>query len=164
LKKTHPNVKVVLIGNDAIDVITGISTWELMKNSCDSETLEMLEYKGPVPYTQMRKEILEAKLCLFPSYAEAFPVAWLEAMACNKPVVASDIGWASETIEDGISGLLCAPSDHIKYAYLISKVLDDESYAKSLGSKARERIEKLFSAKDIAKQNLEYYAQLVKRA
>lgn len=157
----YPDVKIILIGNDSNDVFTGLSTWAMMQKLCSKDILSKLKYLGPLEYSKMREAILTAKLCIFPSYAEAFPVAWLEAMACKKPVVASNIGWAKEAIEDGKSGLLCSPNDHEEYANCIKKILDDEKYANYLAQNARERIEVLFDAEHIAKLNIEYYKKII---
>jgi len=164
LYKTNPTAKLVLIGNDSLDYREKVSTWELMQKEFSKDALQSVEYKGAVAYEEMRANILKAKVCIFPSYAEAFPVSWLEAMACNKVVVASDIGWAPETIEDGISGLLCAPNEHQKYASLTKKVLEDDSFSKGVSEAARLRIEKLFSAEQIAEENIQFFRELVNKA
>jgi N-acetyl-alpha-D-glucosaminyl L-malate synthase BshA len=50
-----------------------------------------------------------ADLFLLPSAQESFGLAALEAMACEVPVVASDVGGLPEIIEDGVSGFVCPP-------------------------------------------------------
>jgi N-acetyl-alpha-D-glucosaminyl L-malate synthase BshA len=48
-------------------------------------------------------------LFLLPSAQESFGLAALEAMACEVPVVASNVGGLPEIIEDGVTGFVCAP-------------------------------------------------------
>ena len=50
-----------------------------------------------------------ADLFLLPSAQESFGLAALEAMACEVPVVASNVGGLPEIIEDGVTGFVCAP-------------------------------------------------------
>jgi len=52
-----------------------------------------------------------ADLFLLPSAQESFGLAALEAMACEVPVVASNVGGLPEIIEDGVTGFVCAPED-----------------------------------------------------
>ena len=48
-------------------------------------------------------------LFLLPSAQESFGLAALEAMACEVPVVASNVGGLPEIIEDGVTGFVCPP-------------------------------------------------------
>jgi N-acetyl-alpha-D-glucosaminyl L-malate synthase BshA len=50
-----------------------------------------------------------ADLFLLPSAQESFGLAALEAMACEVPVVASDVGGLPEIIENGVTGFVCPP-------------------------------------------------------
>src|SRR4051812_5207842 len=52
-----------------------------------------------------------ADLFLLPSAQESFGLAALEAMACEVPVVASNVGGLPEIIEDGVTGFVCPPED-----------------------------------------------------
>jgi glycosyltransferase involved in cell wall biosynthesis len=60
------------------------------------------ELSRSVPYSEIKTYITQATVCVFPSFAEALPVSWIEAMAMEKAIVAN-IGWASDVI-DGING------------------------------------------------------------
>jgi N-acetyl-alpha-D-glucosaminyl L-malate synthase BshA len=52
-----------------------------------------------------------ADLFLLPSAEESFGLAALEAMACEVPVVASNVGGLPEIIKDGVTGFVCPPGD-----------------------------------------------------
>jgi len=118
----HPEAKLLLVGRDASDIVSGnSSTWEMMQALFSPKALNQVTYLGGVSYGEIKKHIAQATVCVFPTYAEALPVSWLEAMALQKPIVASNIGWAKEMIEDGAEGFLVNPKDHETYANKIPK-------------------------------------------
>ncbi|RZJ48773.1 MAG: glycosyltransferase family 1 protein [Flavobacterium sp.] len=113
----NPNAKLVLVGKDVPDIISGnSSTWKMMKELFSNEALKNVQYLQSVPYTEIKEKIQKATVCVFPSFAEAFPVSWLEAMAMEKPIVASNIGWAKEMIDEGENGFLVHPTNHDVFA------------------------------------------------
>ncbi len=160
--KLNKSAELIIAGGDTPDIKTGSrSTWDLMKPLFSPEAFEQVSYLGRVPYDKMDEIYKKAVVCVFPSYAEAFPVSWLEAMAMSKAVVASDIGWAPEVIEDGISGILCNPADHKKFAGNIAAVLNDSGLRAFMGVNARSRVEKNFSAEIIAEKTIDFYQSVI---
>jgi len=156
--ENNPDAKLILIGRDVPDIITGSSsTWQMMKDLFSEKAINNVEYIGSVSYDQIKQKILQSKVCVFPSFAEAFPVSWLEAMALEKPIVASNVGWASEMIDDGENGFLVDPKDHVLYAQRILQFLNDETLCLEMGKSAREKIEMSFDIKVLAKRNIEFY-------
>ena len=160
--KMNPNAKLILIGRDVSDTISGNpSTWQMMQNLFSKEAMERVSYLGSVSYADIQKQIEQASVCVFPSFAEALPVSWLEAMALQKTVVASNIGWASEVIDDGVNGFLMHPINHIEYANRIIELLDNTDLQKQFGIAARKKIEEKFSMKIVAQQSLEFYNSII---
>jgi len=161
--KEKPNARLVLVGADASDVSTGsISTWKLMQEVFSEDALKQVDYLGKVPHDKILEHIDGAAMCVFPSFAEAFPISWLEAMACKKPIVASNIGWASECIEDEKSGLLESPTRHLEYAKKIVHLLNDKKWAEELASNTYKQVKSRFDISVIAKQNITYYEYILK--
>lgn len=84
-------------------------------------------------------------ICVLTSFAEGFSNSILEYMAAGKPVVATDVGGASEAVVDGETGYL-VQSDHDRImAKNLIELLGDEAKAKRFGAKGREIAEKEFS-------------------
>jgi len=157
-----PGTKLILIGKDVPDIISGnASTWKIMRDLFSDQALKNVEYLGGVPYEEIKEKIQESKICVFPSFAEAFPVSWLEAMALEKPIVASNIGWADEMIDDGKSGFLVNPKDHDLYAERIIEFLEDENLCCSAGREARKKVEKYFDIEVLAKKNIDFYKTII---
>ncbi|SHE87917.1 Glycosyltransferase involved in cell wall bisynthesis [Psychroflexus salarius] len=160
--KLQPKAELVLIGSDASDIRTGqASTWKLMTEIFSEQALKNVHYQGKVAYDEVKTYIAKASVCVFPSYAEAFPVSWLEAMAMKKAIVASNIGWAKEVIENGSEGFLIHPSDHQLFAEKINTLLINQPLRKKQGRQAQEKIIKDFSHTVIAQKNLDFYNSII---
>jgi len=164
VNKSCKSAELVIVGGDTPDIKTGsISTWKLMKSLFSEEAFKRVRYLGKIPNERMNEYYSTASVCVFPSYAEAFPVTWLEAMAMGRAVVASDIGWAHEIIEDGVSGILCNPSEHKKFAGHIIDILNDNKLKTSLGNSARSRVKENFSEEIIVEKTIDFYKKVAER-
>ena len=157
----NPNAKLLLIGRDVPDVVSGnTSTWAMMQELFTQEALENVTYLGSVPYQEIKAHIKAASLCVFPTFAEALPVSWIEAMALQKPIVASDIGWAKEVIADGVEGFLVHPTQHQQYAERILELLENPKLQEEFGESARKKVMEKFSISVVAKQSLSFYKKV----
>ena len=162
--KVNSEAGLILIGKDVPDILTkNGSTWEMMQQLFTAEALQNVSYLGSVSYQEIKAHINKATLCVFPSFAEALPVSWIEAMALKKPIVASNIGWANEIIEDGIEGFLVHPKDHKKYAERILELLENPEMQLELGIKARKKITNTYSVEVVSKQSLLFYEDLIRK-
>lgn len=162
--KTDPEAKLLLVGRDVSDIISGNpSTWHMMQQLFTPAALARVNYLGSVPYEQIKQYIHEATVCVFPTFAEALPVSWLEAMAMEKAIVASNIGWAPEVIDDGENGFLVDPTAHVDYANRINQLLEDAALRKEFGAAAREKVLQKFSIEIVAKQSLAFYENTIKK-
>jgi len=159
-----PEVKLILVGKDVPDIISGnSSTWKMMQNFFSEKAKANVSYLGSVPYSEIKSKIEEATVCVFPSFAEAFPVSWLESMAMKKAIVASNIGWANEMIMDGESGFLVHPSNHDLFASRIVQLLEDSDFSKKMGQNARKRVEVFFSTDKIVNDNIDFYKTIIRK-
>jgi D-inositol-3-phosphate glycosyltransferase len=91
-----------------------------------------------LPFTENVPEFMAAiDVFVMPSYGETFGLVLIEAMAMEKPVVATGAGGVPEIVEDGRDGLLIPPRDSKALAEAISLLLKDSSLRKSLSTYAR---------------------------
>jgi L-malate glycosyltransferase len=162
--KEHPDSQLVLIGNDANDIATkSKSTWLLLKEKFENlGIINNVNYLGKIPYKEVQSHIENAHVCVFPTFAETQGMVTIEAMAMNKPVVNSDIGWSKELIIDGESGYLVHPKNHQLYAQKINVLLADEALCFKIGANARKRVEKVFDIDKLAISTIEYYKTFIK--
>jgi glycosyltransferase involved in cell wall biosynthesis len=83
---------------------------------------------------------------------EPFGMALVEAMACSKPVIASDAGGPREIIENGVTGLLVPPKDAEHLAQAILNLLDDPDRRIRMGQAGAARVRDRFSAERMVRQ------------
>lgn len=160
----NPTAKLILVGRDVPDIVSGnASTWVMMQELFSKKALANVDYLGSVPYTEIQNYINEATLCVFPSFAEALPVSWIEAMAMQKAIVASNIGWAADVIDDKENGFLVHPKNHVEYASKINILLSNSQMRKEFGTAAREKVIRKFSISVIAQQSLAFYQSLIQK-
>ncbi|MCX6171338.1 MAG: glycosyltransferase family 4 protein [Flavobacterium sp.] len=161
--KQNKQVKLILIGRDVSDIVTGnTSTWAMMQSLFDKDALQNVDYIGSVPYNKIQYYISSATVCVFPTFAEALPVSWIEAMALQKAIVASNIGWATEVIDDTVNGFLVHPKEHEIYAEKIVELLENEALRNQFGIAARKKVAQKFSNEVVAKQSADFYQQVIK--
>ncbi|HJT33243.1 MAG TPA: glycosyltransferase [Pirellulales bacterium] len=100
-----------------------------------------LELSDPVHFLGTRADIPEllalTDVVLLTSQMEANPVSVLEALACEKPVVATRVGSLTETIHDGVSGYLVPPGDVGALAARVIELFSDRSKARRFGQAGR---------------------------
>ena len=99
-----------------------------------------------------------ADLFVLPSKREGLPVALLEAMSCGLPCIATRLPGSTDTIiESGVNGLLVPGGDVGALSAAIAGLLRDPELARSMGTAARETIERRFANVDIADRWLDAY-------
>jgi len=95
---------------------------------------------------------------VLPSMSEGTPMAVLEAMACGRPVVATDVGGVAEALGD--AGLVVPVKNSKALADAIVKILLDEELARTLAWRARERAARLFSMEKMVSEYRRVYREL----
>lgn len=99
---------------------------------------------------------------ILPSLHEGFPNVVLEAMAARIPVVATPVGDVPNLVEDGVTGLLAKIGDANSLAErLLHLSRLSPSERRSMGERARARVESRFSMEAVAQRYAMLYAALV---
>ncbi|MGC4123157.1 MAG: glycogen synthase [Myxococcales bacterium] len=116
--------------------------------------------------TQLREEQyveLYSNCAVFccPSVYEPFGIINLEAMACERPVVASRVGGIPEVVVPDKTGYLVPPGDAKALAENLNKVLRNKDMARAFGLAGRKRVEDHFSWTSIAAKTKVMYEELL---
>jgi glycosyltransferase involved in cell wall biosynthesis len=151
-----------MLGKDNIDAFTKQSTITLFKGLLSEKALKNVTFLKAVPYKEVITHIQKSEVVLLPSFAEAFPMTWLEAMALEKKLVTSNIGWAKELMIDGDTGFMINPINTNKFATKVLNLLKDKKKATSMAKEARKRIIDKFNLKQSIVKNIESYKLILK--
>jgi polysaccharide biosynthesis protein PelF len=103
-----------------------------------------------------------ADVVVFNGITEGFPFAVIEAMACGKPIVATEIGGVAEALEG--CGILIKSRDPESLAREIVRLLQDEKLRKRLGAAALQRARAEFSIETSIYKYRELYQELTARS
>lgn len=115
-------------------------------------------------YDDLPDLLATCDLFVLPSLCEGFGLAVAEAMACAKPVVASNIGGVNEVVVDRETGLLVSPADPPALASAIRTVLSDPILAERLGAAGKSRVHREFSAERMVERTTDIYEEILARS
>jgi glycosyltransferase involved in cell wall biosynthesis len=118
-----------------------------------------VDFLGKRPHAEMPGLLSSGDLAVIPSLMEATSVAALEAMACELPVVASDVGGLPEIVNGQVGGLFEAGNPEA-LARAVLGLLDEGDLA-GKGASARERVIARWSNDRLAERHLEIYSDLL---
>ncbi len=104
----------------------------------------------------------QSHLVVLPSWGEGIPTALLEAGACARPVVATDVAGCRDVVVDGFNGLLVPPQDAVALAAAIERLVSDPTLRATLGVAGRERVLQHFTDETINQKTFEVYQSLLK--
>jgi glycosyltransferase involved in cell wall biosynthesis len=132
------------------------------RGSLTAETLVSLttdlgvEWLGPI--ADVRAVWRRAAIAVLPStYGEGVPKALLEAAACARPIIASDVPGCREIVRPGDTGLLVPPRDIQGLADAIAALAGDPMRRKAMGRAGRALVEREFGEDIVARETLAIY-------
>lgn len=161
INEQNPNARLIMAGRNIPDIQTGKSTRVLFEAILDEKCRKKVKWLGSLPYEKIKGQISDAAVIVLPSFAEALPMTWLEAMAMEKALVTSDIGWAKEVMVNEKTGFTVDPKDHSLYAERILQLLLDLGLSEKMGKAARKRVIDKFSTEVVVEQNIGYYESVI---
>jgi len=97
------------------------------------------------------------------SESESFGVAVIEASACEKPVVVSNVGGLPEVVEDDVTGFVVSPENPEKTAEAIEKLILNNNLRIEMGKNGRKRVEELYHWKKNLEQMTSIYQSILRK-
>jgi glycosyltransferase involved in cell wall biosynthesis len=117
-------------------------------------------YHGVYTHPEQRRAFMESlDVFVMPSFSEGTPNSIVEAMACGKPIIATDVGGVADMIGEG-AGMLVPCGDIEALAETIARLAQDENLRERMGQKAKERYQKLFAPTVVVPLLLETYERV----
>jgi L-malate glycosyltransferase len=107
------------------------------------------------------EKLSSADLFLLPSQLESFGLAALEAMACEVPVVATNVGGIPEVVTHGVDGFLVEPGDVKNAGQYALDILSRADRGREMGHLARKNAKAKFCANDVIPQYERYYERVL---
>jgi glycosyltransferase involved in cell wall biosynthesis len=122
---------------------------------------------GSVIFTGFHMDVSEIiatfDVAVLPSLFEGMGRVLLEAMAMEKPVVASRVGGIPDLVHDGVNGILIAPGSVQELRSSLVKILRNPAMAAEMGKQGRKRISEVFSAETMAGSIDRVYQELLRK-
>ncbi|HWH00758.1 MAG TPA: glycosyltransferase family 4 protein [Pilimelia sp.] len=134
IRPRFPDLRLTLVGAaepGALDRLTA--------RAAAAGAPDVLDVRGPLPQAALPAVLAGAAVFALPSHYEAGPgLAYLEAMACGLPVVATAAGGAVEVVHDGATGTVVPPRAPAALAGALAALLGDPGSARAMGRRGRD--------------------------
>jgi N-acetyl-alpha-D-glucosaminyl L-malate synthase BshA len=112
----------------------------------------------------VHEKLAIADLMLLPSQLESFGLAALEAMACEVPTIATNVGGLPEVIEDRKNGFLAPVGDVDFMARCAIEILSDDKRLREMGKLARFEAQSRFCSSKIIPEYEKFYRRVLECA
>lgn len=112
----------------------------------------------------MPEVLAMAQLVVLPSYREGFPKVLIEAAACARPIVTTDVPGCRDAIVPEVSGLLVPPRDATALADAIGRLLADPARGRAMGQAGRALAQERYGIESVVAAHLGLYRQLLAAA
>jgi len=99
-------------------------------------------------------------LFVMSSVTEGLGTSLLDAMACSRAIVATTAGGIPEVVEEGVTGLLVAPRDHVAMADAILSLVGDAHRRRAMGSAGFARVNEKFTVERMVAGTAAVYARV----
>lgn len=132
--------------------------------SATQQEVDAWQRDGAVQALGERSDIAElyaaSHIAVLPSYREGLPKSLIEAAACGRAVVTTDVPGCRDAIEPGQTGLLVPVRDAQSLADAIARLAEDSALRQRMGAAGRALAESEFDIKRVARVHVELYDAL----
>ena len=146
--REHPGTHLLLIGSG-----------KGMPLSCEDELRSFVLENGlaaSVTFTGSVERVYEYLQCadvfVLPSRTEALPLALIEAMACELPAIATNVGGIPDVISDGVNGVMIGRDRQDELVEAVGRLVDSTRLRHRLGERGRETVVSKFSLDKVTVQ------------
>jgi len=156
LKEEGVQARFVLAGDEEAGNPSTI-TQEQLQAWHESKIVEWWGHCENMPHV-----IAQAHIVCLPSYREGVPKALIEAAACGRPIVTTDVPGCREIVRHGENGLLVPVRDAVALAEALRKLIANPDLRQQMGERGREIASSEFSTEIIVGKIVDVYRELQK--
>jgi glycosyltransferase involved in cell wall biosynthesis len=154
--QTHSAMKLCVAGE-------GSQRREFIAGSRRLGLDEKCELVGVYKSIEERSEFMKKiEVFVLPSLTEGTPNVIIEAMAHEKPIIATAVGGVPDLVPDDV-GILVPPDDNLALAAAMTRMAADSELRRSMGAAARRKYEQLFTPAVVLPVLLDLYAGIIER-
>ena len=119
----------------------------------EEKAIEWWGWQEDMPAVLAKADIV----CLPSYYREGVPTILIEAAACGRPLVATDMPGCRDIVQDGVNGILVPVRDSSALARALRTLLESPSLRQNMGARGRQITEQRFSSKAVLAETLAVY-------
>ncbi len=153
LQKEFPLIKIFVVGD-------GRYRTELEQQVTEMGLKSQVLFCGNVGDITKALSVIDV-FALPATWREGFGLSIIEAMACYKPTIVTNIWSLNMLIQDGVTGLMVEPKKIEPLAEAIASLLRNPEKTRAMALRARTMVEELFSISRMAKEIQDLYQSLV---
>ena len=139
--KFYPDTCLLVVGQFAQESYKR----DMLRQINDLGIKRQVVFTGYIPHREVLAWMREMDIFAFPSLHEGSPNALLEAMACELPIVASQVGGILDIVEDNKDSLLVPAGDADMLSQKLKLLIEDTELRKRLGKAAKHKVENQLS-------------------
>jgi glycosyltransferase involved in cell wall biosynthesis len=153
-----PDTELVIAGGpDADHLDRDAEAVRLLRHARDQGVADRVRLVGRVGRSEMPGLLRSADVVVCAPWYEPFGIVPLEAMACGVPVVAAAVGGLTDTVVDGVTGVLVPPRDPHVLADVLRSLVGDPALCEAYGTAGRDRAHARYSWDQIAADTVQVY-------
>ncbi|MFD6067350.1 glycosyltransferase [Amycolatopsis lurida] len=157
-----PDTELVIAGGpDSGPLDEAPEVRRLRKIADQAGVADRVHLPGLVSRENMPALLRSADAVVCTPWYEPFGIVPLEAMACGVPVVATAVGGLTDTVVDGVTGLLVPPRNPKDLAGALRRLLNDASARESFGIAGTDRVRARYSWDRVAADTLRAYGRVL---
>ncbi len=126
------------------------------------QVAEITTFVGPVEHDKVSEELNHLDIYVAVSRSESFGVAVIEASACERPVIVSDVGGLPEIVQDGRTGLVVPRESPSHLADALAKLVLQPELREELGRNGREMVQEQYEWGQCVTQMVDLYEQFTR--
>ena len=130
-------------------------------SSISADTLRQWNREGCIEWLGRCEDIAEvwsrSHFAVLPSYREGMPKALLEAAACGRPIITTDVPGCNDLVIHGVTGFTVPPTNWVDLAKAMATLAATPELRREMGNRMRSRVVAEFSEPEIVRQTLDFY-------